>query len=100
MDIKPLNILINKAGIPKITDFGASLKVNCLLVNLIGRTYPYFPPESYEPCHLAKYSYDVFSLGVVLFEVLFSRLPCFYNHSNLKLGARSKEKELKYSLNI
>ena len=63
-DIKPLNILVTPDGVPKLLDFG----ITKLLVS------EYASPEQVQGQRAATTS-DVYSLGVVLFELLTGRLP-------------------------
>lgn len=72
-DIKPENILFDpRDNKVKITDFGLSQYVNYDLdVNNLsnGGTYPYMPPESLMETKKYSFSYDIWSLGVILMEL-------------------------------
>ncbi len=83
-DLKPDNILVDDAGEPKVLDFGiaratdADIRATTLRTDvgqLIG-TIPYMSPEqvSGDPGELDTRS-DVYSLGVVLYELMCGRLP-------------------------
>ncbi|MEE8141789.1 MAG: serine/threonine-protein kinase, partial [Planctomycetota bacterium] len=82
-DIKPENILLDRAGTPKIADFG--------LVRIIGRendtmsritktqtvmgTLDYMAPEQREGNRNIDHRADIYSLGVVFYEMLTGELP-------------------------
>jgi len=76
-DIKPENILINKAGLVKIADFGlARIKGITRLTkdsSTLG-TLKYMSPEQLQNKEV-DYRSDIWSFGVLLFEMLTGQLP-------------------------
>lgn len=77
-DLKPQNILVNRAGTPKIADFGISKSLAGdgvkTRVNLILGTPSYMSPEQVRGEELTTAS-DIYALGVVLYELLAGRPP-------------------------
>ena len=79
-DLKPENIMIDKHGTVKIIDFGSTYVAGLTHTDLsdeqwaILGTAQYTAPE-YFLGHAANASADVFSLGVIVYQLLTGRLP-------------------------
>ena len=76
-DIKPHNIMVLRDGSVKVTDFGiaqlASSTQNTLTQEAIGSVH-YISPEQAKGSHVDCRT-DIYSAGVVLYEMLTGRLP-------------------------
>jgi serine/threonine protein kinase/tetratricopeptide (TPR) repeat protein len=90
-DIKPSNIMIDKSGEVKIMDFGLARSVESQTKTSPGAmvgTPGYMSPEQAEGKETDPRS-DIYSLGVVLFEMLTGRLP-FVGDSALSTALKHK----------
>jgi serine/threonine protein kinase len=77
-DIKPQNILINSKDIVKITDFGLARSretVTLTQSNVFMGTAYYISPEQAESGRSADTRSDLYSVAIVLFEMLAGRPP-------------------------
>ncbi|MEZ5384073.1 MAG: protein kinase [Prosthecobacter sp.] len=81
-DIKPENILLDSKGRVKIADFGIAKildeKGDAMLLTKSGAklgTAPYMAPEQIEKPSSVDHRADIYSLGVVFYEMLTGELP-------------------------
>jgi serine/threonine-protein kinase len=76
-DLKPANILLGRGGEAKIADFGIALDARGAALTQTGHsvgTPPYMSPEQLLGARVDSRS-DLFSLGVVLYELLTGQRP-------------------------
>ena len=76
-DIKPQNIMILENGIVKITDFGIAMAMNATQLtqtNSVMGSVHYIPPEQASGKGATLQS-DIYSMGIVMYELLTGKLP-------------------------
>jgi serine/threonine-protein kinase len=76
-DVKPGNVLLTAAGAPLLSDFGLALRINranMVRPAALAGTIAYLSPEA---CHGKPLDHlsDIWSFGVMLFELLSGRQP-------------------------
>ena len=100
-DLKPENILLTKNDQPKICDFGWSTTIESKLNktrNTFCGTYEYMAPEIYEKREYGV-SVDIWSLGVLLFEIFFGKSP-FLGESVFRIYRNIIEGEVDFGADI
>jgi serine/threonine protein kinase/tetratricopeptide (TPR) repeat protein len=79
-DLKPSNILFTSTGVPKVVDFGLAKRVmddaSTIHSGALVGTPCYMSPEQAKPDGVTVGpSTDIYSLGVILYQMLTNRLP-------------------------
>ncbi|WP_445488334.1 Stk1 family PASTA domain-containing Ser/Thr kinase [Niallia sp. 03133] len=93
-DIKPHNILVDKQGNVKITDFGIAMALSATSItqtNSVLGSVHYLSPEQARGGMANKKS-DIYSLGIVMFELLTGRLP-FSGESAVSIALKHLQSE-------
>ncbi|MCP2278256.1 Serine/threonine protein kinase [Nocardia amikacinitolerans] len=106
-DVKPANVLLTAEAVPKLADFNISFSRNVegtSPVAYFGGSLAYMSPEQLEACHPGRARSaadldtrsDIFSLGVVLWELLTGAKP--YDDSTAGAGQRGDDTTLEAML--
>ncbi|WML49312.1 Stk1 family PASTA domain-containing Ser/Thr kinase [Neobacillus sp. PS3-34] len=93
-DIKPHNILVDRNGNVKITDFGIAMALSATSItqtNSVMGSVHYLSPEQARGGMANKKS-DIYSLGIVMFELLTGRLP-FSGESAVSIALKHLQSE-------
>ncbi|WP_160720064.1 Stk1 family PASTA domain-containing Ser/Thr kinase [Bacillus sp. USDA818B3_A] len=93
-DIKPHNILVDHEGNVKITDFGIAMALSATAItqtNSVLGSVHYLSPEQARGGMANKKS-DIYSLGIVMFELLTGRLP-FSGESAVSIALKHLQSE-------
>ena len=93
-DIKPHNILVMPDGHVKVTDFGIARAVSASTMTYSGSvmgSVHYFSPEQAKGTAITTKS-DVYSLGVVLYEMLTGELP-FNGETSISIALKHLQEE-------
>ena len=95
-DIKPHNILVTTDGRVKVADFGIARAVTSSTMtyngNIVGSVH-YFSPEQAKGTKITPKS-DIYSLGVVLYEMLTGKLP-FTGETTVSIALKHLQEEPK-----
>jgi serine/threonine protein kinase len=95
-DIKPHNILISREGEVKLTDFGIAMRTSeqdeITKTGTIVGTPAYMAPEQFSSKKPVTYQTDIYSLGVVFYEMITGVRPFKNEFSNELMTAISKGK--------
>lgn len=103
-DLKPSNVLVTRACLAKLTDFGLSLAMGdtrwtkCFVGSLA-----YAPPEQFENAHSVTQKADIYSFGVILYEMITGNLPftpCEVRKMVLKIFYEEPEPIETYTANV
>ena len=101
-DIKPTNILVNTSGAVKIADFGLAKLITdnasdpaLTQTRQVFGTPRYMAPEQIESSREVDHRADIYSLGVVFYELLNGELPIGrFDPPSMKIGVDARLDEV------
>lgn len=96
-DIKPQNMLILDNGLVKITDFGIAIALNSTQLtqtNSVMGSVHYLPPEQ-AAGKGATVKSDIYSLGIMMYELLTGKLP-FKGENAVEIALKQMKEPLPY----
>src|SRR5215204_5203430 len=95
-DVKPQNVLIDEEGSAKVTDFGIARSLDEEGLTAEGRvlgTTDYVSPEQALGHDIANGQCDIYSLGIVLFEMLTGDVP-FHGENQVAVAMKHVREDL------
>ena len=94
-DVKPHNILLTESGSVKVTDFGIARAINSSNITIresvLGSVH-YLSPEQAAGDTITEKT-DMYSLGIVLYEMLTHRLP-FYGDTAVSIALKHIQEDI------
>ena len=94
-DIKPQNVMILDDGRVKITDFGIAIASNAselTQTNSVMGSVHYLPPEQANGAGATAKS-DIYSLGILMFELLTGKLP-FNGENSVEIALKQMKEQI------
>jgi serine/threonine protein kinase len=87
-DLKIDNLVIDQNSKIKLIDFGGSIQIKSneeYSKRIIG-TYGYMPPEAFIKEENINFLYDIFSLGIIIYEIIYNVNPIkiFFEKKNIE----------------
>jgi len=95
LDIKSNNVMLQPNGRIKLIDLGIASRMNDASNSTGFGTPAYMPPEQSEMKHCGRYT-DIFSLGIMLFEMLTGTLPFTSQNPSVRQANEEIKHKIKY----